>query len=58
VTGSLRRPDVLVVGRYRGFEREVVGRTVKLSDDQAAVVGKLLKTADSRHPWPDEISTQ
>jgi ATP-dependent DNA ligase len=57
VTGSLQRPEVLVVGRYRGEELEVVGRTVKLGDDQAAVIGKLLKPAGARHPWPDEIST-
>lgn len=35
----------------------MVGRTIKVSDDQAAVVGKLLKAAGSRHPWPEEIST-
>jgi ATP-dependent DNA ligase len=57
VTGSLRAPEVLVVGRYRGKELEVVGRTVKLKDDQAAEIGKLLKPAGPRHPWPDEIST-
>ena len=57
VTGSLRAPEVLVVGRYRGKVLEVVGRTVKLKDDQAAEIGKLLKPAGPRHPWPDEIST-
>jgi hypothetical protein len=57
VTGSLQRPEVLVVGRYRGKELEVVGRTVKLNDDQAALIGNLLKPAGPRHPWPDEIST-
>ncbi|TCN34471.1 hypothetical protein EV642_121108 [Kribbella sp. VKM Ac-2500] len=57
VTGSLRAPEVLVVGRYRGTVLEVVGRTVKLQDDQAAEIGKLLKPAGLRHPWPDEIST-
>ncbi|GAB2662381.1 ATP-dependent DNA ligase [Kribbella swartbergensis] len=58
VTGSLERPEVLVVGRYRGKELEVVGRTVKLKDEQAAAIAPLLKPAGSRHPWPDEISTQ
>ncbi|TCN35231.1 hypothetical protein EV644_11622 [Kribbella orskensis] len=57
VTGSLRAPEVLVVGRYRGKDLEVVGRAVKLKDDQAAEIGKLLKPAGPRHPWPDEIST-
>jgi ATP-dependent DNA ligase len=57
VTGSLRHPEALVVGRYRGKELEVVGRTVRLGDDQAAEIGKLLRPAGQRHPWPDEIST-
>jgi ATP-dependent DNA ligase len=57
VTGSLNSPEVLVVGRYRGKELEVVGRTVVLKPDQAAAVAGLLKPAGARHPWPDEIST-
>nr|WP_112248259.1 ATP-dependent DNA ligase [Kribbella monticola] len=57
VTGSLRAPEVLVVGRYRGKVLEVVGRTVKLRDEQAAAIGKLLKPAGPRHPWPEEIAT-
>jgi ATP-dependent DNA ligase len=57
VTGSLKRPEVLVVGRYRGKELEIVGRTVKLTDAQSAAIGKLLKPAGVRHPWPDQIST-
>ncbi|MEU4605526.1 ATP-dependent DNA ligase [Kribbella sp. NPDC023972] len=57
VTGSLRAPEVLVIGRYRGKDLEVIGRTVKLKDAQAAEIGKLLKPAGARHPWPDEIAT-
>ena len=57
VTGTLRHPEVLVVGRYRGEELEVIGRTVKLNDDQAGEIGKLLRPAGARHPWPDQIST-
>jgi ATP-dependent DNA ligase len=57
VTGSLERPELLVVGRYRGRELEVVGRTVQLKPDQAAAIAPLLKPAGRRHPWPDEIST-
>jgi len=30
---------------------------VKLKDDQWSAIGKLLKPAGPRHPWPDEIST-
>jgi ATP-dependent DNA ligase len=57
VLGSLQRPEILIVGRYRGKELEVVGRTVKLTDAQSAAIGKLLKPAGVRHPWPDQIST-
>jgi hypothetical protein len=57
VPGSLRRPEVLVVGRYRGNELDIVGRTVKLNDEQSTGLGKLLRPAGSGHPWPDEIST-
>lgn len=57
VTGTLERPEILVVGRYRGSELEVVGRTVKLGNDQAGAIGQLLKPAGAGHPWPDEIST-
>jgi ATP-dependent DNA ligase len=57
VTGSLERPEVLVVGRYRGKVLEMVGRTVKLTEAQAAAIGQLLKPAGARHPWPEQIST-
>jgi ATP-dependent DNA ligase len=57
VTGSLRHPEVLIVGRYRGKDLEVIGRTVKLKTDQAAAIASLLKPAGARHPWPDQIST-
>ncbi|ONI76756.1 hypothetical protein BWI15_05580 [Kribbella sp. ALI-6-A] len=35
----------------------MIGRTVKLKSDQAAVLAKLLKPASARHPWPDQIAT-
>jgi ATP-dependent DNA ligase len=57
VTGALRHPEVLVVGRYRGKDLEVVGRTVKLTESQSATIGKLLKPTGTRHPWPDQIAT-
>lgn len=57
VTGSIERPETLVVGRHRGKTLEVIGRTTRLKDDQAAELGKLLKPAGVRHPWPEEIST-
>jgi ATP-dependent DNA ligase len=57
VTRTLRHPEVLVVGRFRGKDLEVVGRTVKLTESQSATIGKLLKPAGARHPWPDQIAT-
>jgi hypothetical protein len=57
VTGSLARPQGLVVGRYRGKVLEVVGRTVPLTPAQSAAVAALLKPAGARHPWPDQLST-
>jgi hypothetical protein len=53
VTGSLQHPEILVVGRYRGKEFEVISRTAKLTDAQSAAIGKLLKPAGARYPWPD-----
>ena len=35
----------------------MVGRTVKLKDEQAAVIARLLEPAGARDTWPDEIST-
>ena len=55
--GSLQRPEVVVVGRYRGKELEVVGRTVKLTEAQSAAIGELLKPTGAWHPRPDQIST-
>jgi ATP-dependent DNA ligase len=57
VTGSLRHPEILVVGRYRGKELEMIGRTVKLTTGQATAIAKLLEPAGARHPWPDQIAT-
>jgi ATP-dependent DNA ligase len=57
VTGSLQRPEVLIVGRYRGKVLEVVGWTTKLTAAQSEAIGKLLKPAGARHPWPNELST-
>ncbi|WP_328990442.1 hypothetical protein OG394_29680 [Kribbella sp. NBC_01245] len=57
VTGSPDRPENLIVGRCRGKELEVVGRTVPLKPAQAAVVGPLRTKAITRHPWPDQISS-
>jgi len=55
VAGSIERPEVVVCGRYRGSELEIIGRTVPLNPTQAAELAAILKPAGARHPWPDEI---
>jgi hypothetical protein len=35
----LDRPETLVVGRYRGKELEVIGRTTRMKDDKVAQLG-------------------
>lgn len=56
MTGSIDRPEVVVCGRYRGSDLEIVGRTVPLNSAQADELAAVLKPACDRHPWPDEIS--
>jgi ATP-dependent DNA ligase len=56
VTGSIDHPEVVVCGRYRGRDLEIVGRTVPLDPAQANELAAVLKPAGDRHPWPDEIS--
>jgi hypothetical protein len=55
VTGSIDRPEVVVCGRYRGSDLEIVGRTVPLNPTQADELAAVLRPAGDRHPWPDEI---
>ncbi|WP_433003337.1 hypothetical protein [Kribbella sp. CA-294648] len=45
VTGSLQHPEILVCGRYRGRELEVIGRTVKLKVQPKVVVEVTADTA-------------
>ncbi|MFD3720023.1 ATP-dependent DNA ligase [Streptomyces sp. NPDC058674] len=52
VTGSLARPQLLVLGRYDETGRlRAVGHTVPLRPDQARLVAQQLATADPGHPW-------
>lgn len=60
VTGSLRRPAALLLGRYSSTSGVLhyAGRTTQLSDAQAKVVGPLLtRAAAANHPWPNELVT-
>jgi hypothetical protein len=55
MTGSIERPEVVVCGRYRVSDLEIIGQTVPLNPAQAAELARALKPAGVRHPWPDEI---
>jgi ATP-dependent DNA ligase len=55
VTGTLTRPDRLVLGLYRDGELHVVGGTSPLSDVQQRTLAPLLVAAGDEHAWPDVI---
>jgi ATP-dependent DNA ligase len=54
VTGTLRRPDRLVLGLYRDEELQVVGGTGPLTEIQQRSLAPLLVATDD-HPWPEVI---
>ncbi|MFF1344353.1 hypothetical protein ACFVYT_42320, partial [Streptomyces sp. NPDC058290] len=52
ITGTLTRPQLLVLGRYDHTGRlRAVGRTVPLRTDAARLVAEHLTAADPGHPW-------
>ncbi|WP_329449257.1 ATP dependent DNA ligase [Streptomyces sp. NBC_01426] len=52
VTGTLTRPQLLVLGRYDDTGRlRAVGRTVALRPEQARQVAEHLTAAGPGHPW-------
>lgn len=57
LTGTLARPQGLIVGRYRPGTDElmVVGRSTVLSRLAAAEVARAVKPAGEAHPWPDVL---
>lgn len=57
VIGPIERPEVLVAGLYRDGALVVVGRTTPLTSQQSAAVAAVLRPANARHPWADEISS-
>lgn len=57
VIGPLKKPEVLIAGRYRGDELVQVGRSVPLSPAHSAALGVALRPAGPDHPWPDEIGS-
>lgn len=57
VTGSLERPDTIVVGLFVDGVLTIVGKSTPLSPSQARSLAALLTPAGDDHPWPDEVSS-
>ncbi|WP_337796219.1 hypothetical protein [Actinopolymorpha rutila] len=59
ITGSLHRPETLLLGRYASDTGRLhyAGRTTRLTDGQAAAVAPLLAAPTDGHPWPAQLST-
>lgn len=57
VTGSLERPDSIVVGLLANGVLTIVGKSTPLSTSQARSLAAVLTPAGDDHPWPDEISS-
>ena len=57
LTGTLVRPQGLIVGRYRSPTGElmVVGRSTILGQLDAAEVARAVTPASERHPWPEVL---
>jgi ATP-dependent DNA ligase len=55
VLGPIDHPEVVIAGRYHDGELVQVGRTVALTNAQAADLAAVLVPARGAHPWPDEI---
>jgi ATP-dependent DNA ligase len=55
VTGSLTRPERLVLGLYHDGALRMVGGTSALTDLQQSLLARLLVAAGDEHPWPAVI---
>ena len=57
ITGTLTRPECLLLGRYASDTGELryAGRTTPLNDTAAATIAPLLEPATADHPWPDVL---
>jgi ATP-dependent DNA ligase len=55
VTGTLARPDRLVLGLPGPDGLIVAGGTAPLNDAQRGELAPLLRPADDDHPWPSEL---
>lgn len=57
VTGSLERPDTIVVGLMADGVLTIVGKSTPLSTSQARSLAAVLTLAGADHPWPDEVAS-
>lgn len=57
VTGTISRPETIVVGLYRDGKLGIVGRSVPLKPAQARSLAAVLTPAGKGHPWPDTIAS-
>lgn len=55
VFGTLAHPEALVLGRYRGDELRVVGRTSPLPLAARAQLRRVLRPPRREHPWPPRL---
>jgi ATP-dependent DNA ligase len=55
VTGSVARPERLVLGLFHDNELHIAGGTSALSTVQQRALGPLLVAAGAEHPWPTTI---
>ena len=58
MVGSIRRPEAVIAGRYRGSDLVLFAHTTALTASQSLQLGAALTPAGPGHPWPDEISTR
>jgi ATP-dependent DNA ligase len=56
VIGPLSQPQAIIAGLPVGGQLRIVGRSTVLSTRVGRELGRLLRSARSGHPWPEEIS--
>jgi ATP-dependent DNA ligase len=56
VTGTLTRPERLILGLHHDDILHIVGGTSALSAGQQQLIAPLLTPASSEHPWPELIA--
>ncbi len=57
VTGSLDRPESLILGRIRSSDGQlrIAGRSTDLHPAESAAIATVIEAAGMNHPWPAEL---